>query len=270
MADSLIIITGKVTTVPRETLYQFNRLLGSNGLLGLAIAHALATNPDPSLTALFTLRSPAKGTTLESTFSHSSQKYRLMPVDMSSLASVRSFAASLSSLINSGSLPRVRALICAAAVMQVGGKRVTEDGMEATFQVNYLANFMLVLLLLPVMRLDCRIVFLTSNLILEEGRAGASKVARFDEYVTKLPDQVVEETGRGKAFAEGTARYAISKVLLSMFAAEVQRRLDASSDFSGISVVLLDPGTFISGMINGRSRRHPGLILESANDPFNA
>jgi NAD(P)-dependent dehydrogenase (short-subunit alcohol dehydrogenase family) len=176
-----------------------------------------------------------------------------MPVDISNLASVRDFASSLSAFINSGSLPRVRALICAAAVMQVGGKRATDDGMEATFQVNYLANFLLVLLLLPMMRRDCRVIFLTSNLILDEGVPHGSKVAEFNEYVNMLPDPVVEEMGRGKAFAEGTARYAISKVLLSMFAAELQRRLDTSNDFRGISVVLLDPGTFISGMINGRS-----------------
>ena len=174
-----------------------------------------------------------------------------MTVDMSSLASVGDFATSLSALISSGSLPRIRALICTAAVMQVGGKRTTEDGMEATFQINYLANFLLVMLLLPVMRRDCRVIFLTSNLIYGERRPGASEVAKFHEYVAKLPYAVVAETGQGNAFAEGTARYAISKVLLSMFAAELQQRFDARSDFHGMSVVLLDPGTFISGTIRG-------------------
>lgn len=234
--------------------------IGANGLLGQAIATALAAAPDPSLTALFTLRSSSQGTDLESTISRSSQQYSLMTVDMSSLASVHDFATSISALIHSGSLPRIRALICAAAVMQVGGgggggggsKRTTEDGMEATFQVNYLANFLLVQLLLPVMRRDSRIVFFTSNLIYEEGRPGASKVAAYDEYVTRLPNPVVEDTGSsGKAFAEGTARYAISKVLVSMFATELQRRFDASSEFRGNSVVLLDPGTFVSGTIRG-------------------
>jgi NAD(P)-dependent dehydrogenase (short-subunit alcohol dehydrogenase family) len=166
-----------------------------------------------------------------------------MSLDMSSLASIRAFASSLAALVDSGTLPRIRALICAAAVMQVGGKRVTGDDMEATCQVNYLANFLLVLLLLPFMRMDCRIIFLTSNLILDEGDFRGSRV----------PDPVVEEMGRSKAFSEGTARYAISKVLLSMFAAELQRRLNASTDFGGIRVVLLDPGTFVSGMLDGRS-----------------
>jgi NAD(P)-dependent dehydrogenase (short-subunit alcohol dehydrogenase family) len=143
--------------------------------------------------------------------------------------------------------------------MQVGGKRVTEDNMEATCQVNYLANFLLVLLLLPMMRRDCRIICLTSNLILDEGDFRGARVAKFDEFATKLPDPVVQEMGRGKAFSEGTARYAISKVLLSMFAAELQRRLDTSNEFGGISVVLLDPGTFVSGMLNGRSWMYPNL-----------
>jgi NAD(P)-dependent dehydrogenase (short-subunit alcohol dehydrogenase family) len=225
--------------------------------------------PDPSLTALFTLRSLAKATSLESILSPSSQKYRLMPVDMSSLESVRDFASSLSGLINSGSLPHVRAIVCAAAVMHLSGKRVTEDGMEATFQVNYLANVLLIMSLLPVMRWDCRIIFLTSNMILAEGAPGGPRVPRFDEYVTKLPDPVVEETGKSKAFAEGTLRYATSKVLLSMFAAELQRRLDASDEFSGINVVLLDPGTFASGMLNGRPSTYRSRALARANEPWN-
>jgi hypothetical protein len=101
--------------------------------------------------------------------------------------------------------------------------------------------------------MDCRVIFLTSNLIHDEGDLRGSKVARFDDFVTKLPDPVVQEMDRGKAFSEGTARYAISKVLLSMFAAELQRRLNTSNDFGGISVILLDPGTFVSGMLNGTS-----------------
>ena len=197
-----------------------------------------------------------------------------MTVDMSNLASVRDFATSLSALINSSSLPRIRALVCAAAVMQVGGKRTTEDGMEATFQINYLANFLLVMLLLPVMRRDCRVIFLTSNLIYEEGRLGASKVAKFHEYVAKLPDPVAEETGKDNAFAEGTARYAISKVLLSMFAAELQQRFDARSDLRGMSVVLLDPGTFISGTISGTygeaSTQSWSLVLMYSNHRISA
>ena len=226
-------------------------------------------DPDPSLTALFTLRSLAKATSLQSILSQSSQKHQLMPVDMSSLESVRNFASTLSELIISGSLPRIRAIVCAAAVMHLSGKRVTEDGMEATFQVNYLANVLLIMLLLPVMRRDCRIIFLTSNMILAEGAPGGPKVPRFDEYVTKLPDPVMEETGKGKAFAEGTLRYATSKVLLSMFAAELQRRLDASDESSGINVVLLDPGTFASGMLNGRPSTNQSRVIACADEPWN-
>jgi NAD(P)-dependent dehydrogenase (short-subunit alcohol dehydrogenase family) len=217
-------------------------------------------DPDPSLTALFTLRSLTKAISLESILSPSSQKYQLLPVDMSSLGSVRDFASSLSALIHAGSVPRIRAIVCTAAVMHLSRRRVTEDGMEATFQVNYLANVLLIMLLLPVMRRDCRIIFLASNMILAEGAPGGPRLPRFDEYVTKLPDAVVEETGKSKTFAEGTLRYATSKVLLSMFAAELQRRLDASHEFSGINVVILDPGTFASGMLNGRPSTQPSRV----------
>lgn len=226
-------------------------------------------DPDPSLTALFTLRSLSKGASLKSILSPSSQKYRLLPVDTSSLDSVRNFTSSLSALIHSGSVPRIRAIVCAAAVMHLHGKRVTKDGMEATFQVNYLTNVLLIMLLLPVMRRDCRIIFLTSNMILADGAPGGPRLPRFDEYVTKLPDAVMEETGKSKTFAEGTLRYAKSKVLLSMFAAELQRRLDVSNEFSGIDVALLDPGTFASGMLNGRPSTQPSRVLACANEPLN-
>jgi WW domain-containing oxidoreductase len=188
---------------------------------------------------------------------------------MSSLGSVRDFASSLSELIHSGSVPRIRAIVCTAAVMHLSGKRITEDGMEATFQVNYLANVLLIMLLLPVMKQDCRIIFLVSNMILPEGAPGGPRLPQFNEYVAKLPDAVVEETGKSKTFAEGTLRYATSKVLLSMFAAELQRRLDASDEFSGINVVLLDPGTFASGMLNGRPSTQPSRVLACANEPLN-
>lgn len=251
MSDGLVLITGKATA-PTARTWESDLLVGSNGGLGVAIANALAAEPESSVTALFMLRSLSKAAPLESTLSVSSQPYQFMSIDMSNLASIRESVASISRLISSGSLPHIRGLICTAAVMQVGGKQVTEDEMEATFQVNYLANFLLVLRLLPVMRRDCRILFLTSNLILDEGELEGSKITRFTQYLEKLPDAVQEEKGRGKVFSEGTTRYAISKVLLSMFAAELQRRLDASDDFSGINVVLLDPGTFVSGMLNGR------------------
>ena len=173
----------------------------------------------------------------------------LLPLDVSTIVSVRNFASSLVARITSGELPRIRSLICAAAIMQVKGKQMTEDGMETNFQINYLANFLLVLFLMPVMRKDCRIMFFTSNLISDAGSAQGPRIPGFEEFQEKLPDLVTEKS-KGN-FDEGTMRYGMSKKLLSMFAAELQRRLDASSGFGGVSVVTLDPGTFVSGMING-------------------
>ncbi len=94
------------------------------------------------------------------------------------------------------------------------------------------------------------------------------EAARVDRSVTKLPDPVVEEIVSAKNISERTTRYAINKVLLSIFAAEPQRRLNGSNEFGGISVVLLGSGTFISGMIDGRSPKQHDQVEEWGHDPF--
>jgi NAD(P)-dependent dehydrogenase (short-subunit alcohol dehydrogenase family) len=72
---------------------------------------------------------------------------RFAMLDLASLASVRAFAASMSA-----SGQPVDLLINNAGVMDLPGRRLTEDGFEQQFGTNHLSHFALTGLLLPLLR----------------------------------------------------------------------------------------------------------------------
>ena len=78
-----------------------------------------------------------------------SSKVEILPLDLSSLASVRAFAASVAK-----AHPHVNVLInCAGIVQNITGlPALTVDGFERVFQVNYLGHHLLSELLLPALR----------------------------------------------------------------------------------------------------------------------
>lgn len=86
-------------------------------------------------------------------------------MDLSSLQSVKRFAEVLGRNNNK----RIDILVCNAGLMSIGMKYVeTRDGFEETFQVNYLAHFYLIHLLLPNLSVASssarsRIILVTSS-----------------------------------------------------------------------------------------------------------
>ena len=72
-------------------------------------------------------------------------KVRAEILDLASLASVRSFAAKISSE------PKLNLLINNAGVMKIPRREVTEDGFERQFGTNFLGHFALTGLLLPAL-----------------------------------------------------------------------------------------------------------------------
>jgi NAD(P)-dependent dehydrogenase (short-subunit alcohol dehydrogenase family) len=137
---------------------------GAAGGIGRAIAKRWTESPHPC-TGLFTVRNadnvnvqPLRDILLQSDY-----HYSIASLELSSLTSVRSFAADINARVSSGTLPPIQALVLNAGYMSKLGQRFTEDDYEMNFQVNYLSNFLLVLSLLP--SIDCeagRIVFITS------------------------------------------------------------------------------------------------------------
>lgn len=113
----------------------------------------------------FAVRNPSIATSLQSVLakSPSAKDHEAIAIDLSTLSSVRASAKDVNDRVNSGRLPPIRALLLNAALQHVKGQTFTGDGMESNFAVNYLANFLLVLLLLPSMDKESgRIVFTSS------------------------------------------------------------------------------------------------------------
>lgn len=117
-------------------------ITGASGGIGLETARALATagatvvlgnrNPEKAATAAADLRATVAGARIE-----------LGAIDLTSLASVREFAAAVSA-----DHPTIDLLVNNAGVMATPLER-TDDGFELQFGTNHLAHFLLTGLLLP-------------------------------------------------------------------------------------------------------------------------
>jgi len=92
-----------------------------------------------------------KAQLLRNTLLKSKKDFTISRLQLSSLTSVRSFAANINSSVSSGALRPIQALVLNAGYMSKLGQRFTEDGYEICFQVKYRAKFIFVVLLLQSM-----------------------------------------------------------------------------------------------------------------------
>jgi retinol dehydrogenase-12 len=151
-----------------------------------------------------------------------------LPVDLASLGQVRRLAESFRARY-----PRLDVLINNAGVF-LPRRTATEDGLEATFQINYLSHFLLTQLLTGELEKSPqgRVINLSSSVY---------AVGRFD------PDNLQSE----RRFSV-LRTYAASKLLVWMFTEELARRLEgtrvtANAAHPGIvrtPMMLRAPGAF--------------------------
>ena len=160
---------------------------------------------------------------------HDNQLIYAEQVDLSSLQSIRKFATKWIDNAPPRRLDMV--VLCAATLTPPGGKRAeTDEGVEETWMVNYLANFHLLSILSPAIRAqpfdrDVRIIIATCS-----------------SYIASpsLKEEVDE-----KSWSPGTA-YARSKLALTVFGKAYQKHLDAYKRPDGLPmnsrVIFADPG----------------------------
>jgi NAD(P)-dependent dehydrogenase (short-subunit alcohol dehydrogenase family) len=84
-----------------------------------------------------------------------------LPLDLTRLASVRSFAAAVEEWLGEA---RIDSLVLNAGVQVSDVHQRTEDGFETTFAVNHLAHYLLLRLLMPRLAAGAIVVITTSNL----------------------------------------------------------------------------------------------------------
>ncbi|KAF3076397.1 Short-chain dehydrogenase TIC 32 [Trichoderma lentiforme] len=241
---------------------------GANGGLGSAIVQNILGTPDlaSNYTGVYAVRKAATATKLNAALSRApaNHKHETVDVDLGSIADVRKVATDINDKVAKGELPRIRALILNAGYQDHAGIAMSKDGFEMSWQVNYLSNLLLSLLLLQSMDdQESRILLVGSwahNI--EDKRNDVTSAYKDPRYPTLYPG--VEALAKGEwsrpeedpTTNSGFRRYGASKLCAIMLVEELASRIAKDPKLSNISVIDLDPG----GMPTGIARRAGFLI----------
>jgi NAD(P)-dependent dehydrogenase (short-subunit alcohol dehydrogenase family) len=201
---------------------------GANGSAGLhATEHLLKTYPE--LTAILTVRSTASRDVNTNNLRRVIAKYpdakvSLHELDLGDLTAVKKFTTSLKTDINTGKYPPLKAIICNAFYWNlIAAPELTIDGFDKTFQVNVIANVVIVLPLLDSFSPDGgRINLITSV-------AHYRKKNPLSPYVANIPadlDELVHPPEDPNRQWHGVLRYGNSKLVLTTWTYALNRYLE--------------------------------------------
>ncbi len=218
---------------------------------GLAAAeHLLRTWPDIHL--LVTARGAGDALTARLADRTGNANVTSVQCDMSSLASVRSAAADIASLVNNGAVPPVHGLLANAGVQTSNRTGTTADGFESTFGINVLANYLLIRLLEPHLTAPARIIVTSSDSHFGDFKHNMGMIAgpRW-EHPGKLARPGAE--AKAATMREGGVAYSTSKLGVEYLVHAFSRRLPPGVDIYSYTPSLV-PGT---GLMrdNGRLAR---------------
>ncbi|WP_202986217.1 SDR family NAD(P)-dependent oxidoreductase [Flavobacterium pokkalii] len=164
------------------------------------------------------------------------ENVQIIPLDLASLSSVRTFAEQLIKELNGG----IDLLVLNAGMQNVASNEKSEDGYELTFAVNHLAHYLLIQLLLPHMSTESRIIITTSD--------------THDPAVTPIAPKILdvqELTYPSKSgFGSGIRAYASSKLcnILTAFSLSKLEQIKTKH----IRIIAFNPG-FTVGTSLGRN-----------------
>ena len=159
-------------------------------------------------------------------------------LDLASISSVRKFADDFFKAC----LPPLHCLICNAGIRPNRSIQVTHDGYEAAFGVNYLGHFLLTNLLLPHMADGARIIMVSSR------THDYRDVSPFPKPEYKHPAELADPVPpRGESIQTFIGKaYSNSKLCLTMFAFELERRIKESCAKRSVNV--FDPGGMVTDL----------------------
>lgn len=162
-----------------------------------------------------------------------------LPLDLSSLASVRSAAAQLRTLLDEATPGPLQAILCNAGAQFRGPISFRADGYEETFATNHLGHFLLVELLLDRVADDGRIVFTASGTH-DPDTADGRLVGRAAEPNAIAIALAHDGRNGAKPLSPGV-RYSTSKLCMILHAYELDRRLRQAGSAS--ASIAFDPGS---------------------------
>ncbi|CZR56267.1 related to dehydrogenase/reductase [Phialocephala subalpina] len=245
-------------------------ITGANGGLGSAfVANFSKSEYGKEYRGLFTVRNPATAKDLTTVLEKApaNLKSEVIALDLSSIESIRGVAADINVRIANGTLEPIRALVLNAAFQDANSealkpKTFTKDGFEMNFGVNYLANFLFILMILQSMDKENGRIVIVQSWTHDTDHPRNNSIAIFSDEEYKMVFTDTETLAKGVTYTDsgykaGMRRYGASKTLMMMFHYELQRRLDADPALSNISVVSMDPAA-MGG--TGITRTSPFLI----------
>lgn len=217
-------------TTPKPTIL----LTGANGGLGIGYVQNLLKSPYATThNAIYTVRNPSTATNLSTLLSKSAPKlhsYSIIALDFNSLANVRKVASELNESIEKGEIGRIQALVFNAGWQEANASTLkpqsfTEEGYEAHFGINYLAQFLFVLLLLGSMDRERGRVVMVSSFAHNADDPRAAKDMKLymkEEYKEMFQEGGAEEWAKGIEYKDdgylgGMRRYGASKLGGVMF-----------------------------------------------------
>lgn len=218
---------------------------GGNRGLGFHCARFIGANPGNMV--VIACRDEVKGREAQRNLEHLGCKAEFMPLDLSALDSVRTFAA----LFKKAGLPPLAGIICNAGLQNIGEPSKTREGYEATFGVNHLGHFLLSNLLLPEMAQGAKIIFVSSGTHDPNEKSGMPEPRYEDAQKVAADFQPGSDAGR--------RRYTTSKLCNVYCTYEFARRLESSSDprLRSIRVLAFDPGLMPG---TGLARTYPAPL----------
>ncbi|KAI2471075.1 NAD(P)-binding protein [Annulohypoxylon bovei var. microspora] len=245
-------------------------LTGANGDLGRSIAAKIASSYDLAANyhGIYAVRDSSSASALLAALKQNStprpHPHEVTGMNLERLDDVRKFATGINERVATGSLPPIRALVLNAGYLEHEEQTWVEGGLDTTWVVNYLSQWLLTLLLLKSMdRENGRVMVLGSHVHDPYDPFNYGTMGGYfddDKWKTFLTDSV-EPIAKGtwssqqedSSWQGGLRRYAASKMCIAMMIGELQRRLDEDPSLNGISILGVDPGWMATGI----ARRHP-------------
>ncbi|KAK8008210.1 hypothetical protein PG991_010761 [Apiospora marii] len=238
-------------------------LTGANGSLGRAIVSNIVSSPEfAHYHGVYTVRNTATATELGDVLQAQkmahSHKHDIMTLDLSSLASVREFAAKFNNAVAEGQIPPIRVLILNAGWQEFKTQTWTEDGFDMAFMINYLGHWLLTMLLLQSMDRESGRIVVVGSLAHDPYAKQNNSGGQFADPKWKVIIQDgTEAVAKGTwsttkddpSWCAGFRRYGAAKLCELMMMTELQSRLFADPVLNNISVYGVDPGTMPSNLV---------------------
>ncbi|KAJ4397734.1 hypothetical protein N0V93_001969 [Gnomoniopsis smithogilvyi] len=242
-------------------------ITGANGALGRALVSQILRSPlNASSHGVYTVRSLSPDRSLEHVAESNRppsghHTYEILPLDLASLGSVRSFANDINRRVSSGELAPIRALVLNAGFQEHFTLSRSEDNFDLSFQVNHLAHFMLTLLLLKSLDVDHGRIVVIGSWMHDPDDPRIMPGIYTSEYRPIFASGSIKPLAKGlwstpeqdPTAASGLRRYGASKLCQVAMMIELQRRLDATPALSRVCVSGIDPGGMPSGIMRRAS-----------------